>query len=904
MAEIYKKLEKFLGSLIPISGLPRNYQDELLNKAAVLEFRKGTYIFREGEVDDYSYYLLTGKLDMYAKNQLAKQVTAGTETASYALAQLQPRQLSAKTRTSVSVLRVNRTLLDRLLTLSSVRSPDETLEVTEISEIGPSNWMTRVLQLELFQNIPATNIQQILTHLECFEVKTGDVIVEQESPGDFYYIIDQGHCQVTRHLPDDNGDIQLAVLAEGATFGEEALVSGTKRNATVSMLTNGRLLRLTKEDFIDLIKKPLLHKVAFADAEKMVRQGATWLDVRLAEERGNYSLPGSIAIPLNLLRARLSELDLKSRFITYCDTGSRSSVAAFLLQQHGFDVYYLAGGLIRSPRVPSRGPAEQRKVAKTRRKETEKKDPIAEPASQFDEGALQASIRASSLNAELTKADLQLQEAKRLKMEAEKAKCSIDSEIERRLREEREKLREEAEHARKALEETQRFQAELLAEKMDIEAKAASIAHREKETEKRLKKREKQLALQNTQELEALKKIQQRRDHSAKGSKKQQKLLVEEAVQTNSLLKAAKQAKKKVALARNAAEKEAKTLRQAEQQRVETLAKEEEKRLRKSEEQLASEYQRITDELGLRGDERKTPDGPAGQTKEEPGPSTEDLDRYPQEVVARIFQEKHRLENEFSKSIGEVEKARWELEADDAARVAVEEESERITAEYKAVSTRRQEETEEEFKAELDEETRKIEQALEEAHRAKREAIEAQRVADENVVQFRARRKGGPPLTVEMISMIEKLEENIFEVHERLEEAELALKAAEAAKSKHGNKRVKKLEKMLSQTDKATNKKDDKRKRKRDLGNTQRLQQVAINTRRSLEDTNKVLDTDLSVWRVEQREKEKIQEEETKEIREILKQAEERVSKEKKLEKKATDEMFDEIQAQLNNDEE
>ncbi|MCP4043088.1 MAG: hypothetical protein GY731_14225, partial [Gammaproteobacteria bacterium] len=64
MAEIYQQLEKFLGSLIPISGLPRNYQDELLNKAAVLEFRKGTYIFREGEVDDYSYYLLTGKLDM------------------------------------------------------------------------------------------------------------------------------------------------------------------------------------------------------------------------------------------------------------------------------------------------------------------------------------------------------------------------------------------------------------------------------------------------------------------------------------------------------------------------------------------------------------------------------------------------------------------------------------------------------------------------------------------------------------------------------------------------------------------------------------------------------------------------------------------------------------------------
>jgi rhodanese-related sulfurtransferase len=79
----------------------------------------------------------------------------------------------------------------------------------------------------------------------------------------------------------------------------------------------------------------------------MVAQGAVWLDVRLESEYKNGNLPSSVNIPLYLLRIKATALDKNRRYIVYCDTGRRSSSAAYLLNERGFDAYVLEGGLIR-----------------------------------------------------------------------------------------------------------------------------------------------------------------------------------------------------------------------------------------------------------------------------------------------------------------------------------------------------------------------------------------------------------------------------------------------------------------------------------------------------------------------------------------------------------------------------
>lgn len=70
------------------------------------------------------------------------------------------------------------------------------------------------------------------------------------------------------------------------------------------------------------------------------------LDVRTAAEYASGSVPGFINIPLNDLRARLSELPREKRIYVHCLSGLRSYVACRILTGNGYDCYNISGGYI------------------------------------------------------------------------------------------------------------------------------------------------------------------------------------------------------------------------------------------------------------------------------------------------------------------------------------------------------------------------------------------------------------------------------------------------------------------------------------------------------------------------------------------------------------------------------
>jgi rhodanese-related sulfurtransferase len=175
--------------------------------------------------------------------------------------------------------------------------------------------------------------------------RAGETIIQQGSEGDFFYAIVSGKCLVTRETPMNRAGLKLAELGVGDTFGEEALISEAKRNATITMLTDGVLMRLNKTDFRALMNEPLVQWLTYAQAKEMVASGARWLDVRLPSEYQNMAIEGAVNIPLYFIRLKISTLNRATRYITYCDTGRRSSAAAFILMERGFDAYVLRGGL-------------------------------------------------------------------------------------------------------------------------------------------------------------------------------------------------------------------------------------------------------------------------------------------------------------------------------------------------------------------------------------------------------------------------------------------------------------------------------------------------------------------------------------------------------------------------------
>ncbi len=331
--------------LIPLNGLSREHRDELVGKAKLLSLDTGERLEGFAPPTDHAIYLLDGEIELYSDKNASGRISATDDSANFPIGA--PYQQSVTAIQAISrarLLRVNRTRLSMMLTLAQYAS-DSSLSAAE----GQSGWTARMLGSGLFSRVPSANIFTIFHRMEPVTVKAGEAIIRQGEEGDYYFVIHRGRAEVTRSIDPGQEDatlMQLAKLGPGDSFGEEALVAEATRNANVSMLTDGLLMRLTKEDFVALIREPLLQTVNRQEAEDMVKNGARWMDVRLNEEYDQNGLPGSLHIALSEIRQAAEKLEPDCPYIAYCNSGKRSAAATFLLTQKGFDIYLLEGGLL------------------------------------------------------------------------------------------------------------------------------------------------------------------------------------------------------------------------------------------------------------------------------------------------------------------------------------------------------------------------------------------------------------------------------------------------------------------------------------------------------------------------------------------------------------------------------
>lgn len=334
-----------LAKLIPMGALRPESKRDLARNATLVDAKAGQFLFRVGQPADRALYLIEGQLELRdSGGAVVGRVVGESVEAQHRLPQHSPRKLDAYCLTDVRCVAVDSHLLDVMLTWDQT----DALQVGEVgAESGDSDdWMTRLLQTPAFQMVPPANLQAIFMRMEQINAAPGQVIVTQGQPGDFFYVIIDGRCIVTREQAAGQKAVRLAELDAGSCFGEEALISDAPRNATVTMLTNGSLMRLAKADFQKLLKEPLTRRVSRAEADAMLEQGrARYVDVRLPSEFMAGSVPGAINIPLYMLRMRLAQLPANLGIVCVCDTGRRSSVASFVLTQKGYESYLLDRGL-------------------------------------------------------------------------------------------------------------------------------------------------------------------------------------------------------------------------------------------------------------------------------------------------------------------------------------------------------------------------------------------------------------------------------------------------------------------------------------------------------------------------------------------------------------------------------
>ncbi|HWJ78026.1 MAG TPA: rhodanese-like domain-containing protein [Niallia sp.] len=91
-----------------------------------------------------------------------------------------------------------------------------------------------------------------------------------------------------------------------------------------------------------------MKQVTAKEVEHLLVEGKSVniIDVREVDEVETGKIPGAIHIPLGLVEFRMHELDKSKEYIMVCRSGGRSARAYQFLEDRGFHVINMTGGML------------------------------------------------------------------------------------------------------------------------------------------------------------------------------------------------------------------------------------------------------------------------------------------------------------------------------------------------------------------------------------------------------------------------------------------------------------------------------------------------------------------------------------------------------------------------------
>src|ERR1700744_2859031 len=149
-----------LRTFSPLDGLKAENLHALARKTVVRDLGAGRVLFKEGDTDKRTFYLVAGQVELRADDRTMGVIKAGTAEARAALAPGLPRKFTARAAMDVEYIMIDSDLLDVLLTWDQTGQ----YEVAELRGDGmdvTGDWMTPLLANKAFHRIPPANIQAI-----------------------------------------------------------------------------------------------------------------------------------------------------------------------------------------------------------------------------------------------------------------------------------------------------------------------------------------------------------------------------------------------------------------------------------------------------------------------------------------------------------------------------------------------------------------------------------------------------------------------------------------------------------------------------------------------------------------------------------------------------------------------
>ncbi len=120
--------KSILKTFVPASALNSENFQELAGKTFVEKVAAGQAIFKEGDTDRKSVYIIDGQAEIVSAKGESKIVISGSDIAKHPLVNQQPRKFTATAKVDSEVIRIDSDLLDILLTWDQLSG----IEVDEI----------------------------------------------------------------------------------------------------------------------------------------------------------------------------------------------------------------------------------------------------------------------------------------------------------------------------------------------------------------------------------------------------------------------------------------------------------------------------------------------------------------------------------------------------------------------------------------------------------------------------------------------------------------------------------------------------------------------------------------------------------------------------------------------------
>jgi len=347
-----------LRKFFPLATIPAQQFNLLCAEISVSEIPKGDFLFTRHDSTEAFIYLIGGSVSLEAGSLKVETINADSDSAKFALAHQFPRKISARAISNVRYISLNLDAFEqkevKYEEKESVYMIDN--EDSEKEADNKGDWMSVLLKSPIFQRLPAMNLQQVLMSLQEVKLEKGDVLFHQGDAGDYYYLVREGRCTLSRKASERAKEIILTELGENETFGEDSLLSGAPRSMTITAATDMVLSRIDKERFINLIKKPALKYITYPELlhEQAKDIPPLILDIRPVNEYNEAHIEDSRNIPFFSLRMHIKDLKKETKkVIIICADGTLSEAAAFSLIKNKIDAVILKGGMQSAPKNTS-----------------------------------------------------------------------------------------------------------------------------------------------------------------------------------------------------------------------------------------------------------------------------------------------------------------------------------------------------------------------------------------------------------------------------------------------------------------------------------------------------------------------------------------------------------------------